>query len=346
MVYRACARTGLTVSALALGCWSFGGGEYWGEQKQSSVNDTVRAAFDHGVTCFDTAEAYNEGRSEESLGTAIRSLPIHRLVVGTKISPSNTHADMIEAHLDASLRRLKTDYIDFYLVHWPITPRSIRHFGASVAECASAEKAFEVLASMREKGKVRHVGVSNFGMRPLTEAISIDEHIAVNELPYSLVSRAIENEILPHCAEVGIGVFCYMPLQQGLLAGRCSLAELPNVRRRTRHFDRRRNPLARHTREDVEQTLWATVQRLQHIAEDVGIPLHNLALNWVYGKPGVTSVLVGARNPEQLEANLQTLEYVLPSELVDRLDEATAALKHDLGPSADYYEDAGNDRTL
>ena len=109
MEIRNCGNSGLQLSALGLGCWSFGGGEYWGEQAQKDADEVVRRAFDLGITYFDTAEVYNEGRSESSLGQAIRGIPRDKIVIGTKISPSNTDPVTAPGHCEASLKRLGTD---------------------------------------------------------------------------------------------------------------------------------------------------------------------------------------------------------------------------------------------
>ena len=143
MEQRQCGTSGLSLSALGMGCWAFGGGDYWGQQSQADVDRTVRRALDLGINYFDSAEAYNEGRSEESLGKATLGLPRDRIVVGTKIGPNNTKPDVLCEHCEASLKRLGTDYIDLYMVHWPIVPHAIGQFGDG--ECPNVEDAFATL---------------------------------------------------------------------------------------------------------------------------------------------------------------------------------------------------------
>jgi aryl-alcohol dehydrogenase-like predicted oxidoreductase len=149
-----------------MGCWAFGGGEYWGPQDENAVDRTVRRAVELGVNYFDAAEVYNQGRSEKSLGLAIRGLPRDRLLIGTKISPNNTEPETLRAHCEASLRRLGTDYIDLYMVHWPVLPQAIVHFSRDGA-CPSPLAAFAALGMLQQQGKIRYVGVSNFGVEPL-----------------------------------------------------------------------------------------------------------------------------------------------------------------------------------
>ena len=162
MRIRECGKSGLKISALGVGCWSFGGGRYWGAQAQEDVDQVVRRAVELGVNYFDTAEAYNEGRSEESLGKAIRGIPRHEIVIGTKISPSNTAPRTLFRHCEASLERLGTDTIDLYMVHWPIGGRLIGGSNEDEDALSRVDQAFAALGKLQKQGKVRHIGVSNF----------------------------------------------------------------------------------------------------------------------------------------------------------------------------------------
>ena len=218
MQWRQCGKFDWKLPVLGMGCWAYGGGEYWGAQSQQDVDAVVRCAVDRGCCFFDTAEVYNDGASETSLGLALRGIPRDKVILGTKISPSNTAPTTLREHCDASLRRLRTDYVDLYMVHWPITPHSIRHFTTASPPTPSVPEAFHALMRLKGAGKVRHIGVSNFGAGKLDEALATGAEIVVNELPYSLLTRAIEREILPYCREKGIGVLGYMAMMQGILA--------------------------------------------------------------------------------------------------------------------------------
>lgn len=346
MQMRDCGKSGLKISALGVGCWSFGGGQYWGAQAQEDVDQVVRRAVELGITYFDTAEAYNEGRSEESLGKAIRGISRDRIVIGTKISPSNTAPAVLAEHCEASLRRLGTEYIDLYMVHWPIPSGANGHLGEEANSSRSAERAFETIRKLQQQGKVRHIGVSNFAAPRLREAMETGTEIAVDQLPYSLVARAIEHEVLPLCREIGLGVIGYMPLWQGLLTDRYdSLEELPAMRRRTRQFDARKNELARHGEHGAEEETWQAVVAVRKIARELSLSTSDLALRWALGGPGMSCVLAGARNREQLEANVAATAERLTGEAVQKLADATEALKVKLGPSCDYFESTDNDRT-
>ena len=123
---RHCGTSDLVLPILGIGCWSFGGGDYWGAQSQREVDAVVRFAVVHGCNFFDTAESYNEGASEASLGAALRGIPRDQFIVGTKVSPGNTEPATLVKHCEASLRRLQLDYIDLYMVHWPSCPNRSR----------------------------------------------------------------------------------------------------------------------------------------------------------------------------------------------------------------------------
>jgi myo-inositol catabolism protein IolS len=343
---RKCGNSALKLSALGVGCWSFGGGEYWGEQAQNDADEVVRRSFDLGITYFDTAEAYNEGRSESSLGQAIRGIPRDKIVIGSKVSPSNTDPAVLPRHCEASLKRLGTDYIDLYMIHWPITPHSIGHFTDKQIPCPSVEEAFAALGKLRREGKIRYIGVSNFAAPKLNEALATGAAITVNELPYSLLARAIEYEILPLCEQLGIGVLGYMSLWQGLLTDRfANLDELPVWRRRTRHFAAGKNELSRHGEPGAEDETWQAVAEVRKIAGELGQGTAEVALKWALANPGISCVLAGARTKQQLEANAAASEGALPEDVVQRLGRVTETLKNKLGPGFDYFESTANDRT-
>ena len=194
MEKRRLGKSDLHVSVLGLGCWQFGSseGSYWGAQDQQDVNEVVARALDAGINFFDTAEMYNEGQSEVSLGIALRGKR-HQAVIGSKILPAHMHPSVIEARCDASLKRLGTDYIDLYMVHWPIQSHAYE------GEAPDLQEAFHALDRLRQAGKIRHIGISNHGIRQMREVEDTGVEVAANELAYNLFSRAIEAEILPYC---------------------------------------------------------------------------------------------------------------------------------------------------
>jgi len=340
----------LKISALGLGTFAFGGSEYWGDQSQKDVDEAVHRAVDLGINYFDTAESYSDGRAEDSLGNAIRDIPRDKLVIGTKISPSNVQPETMVEHCEASLTRLGIDYTDIYMVHWPIQPHSIRQATddeSLINNPPNAVEVFEALGKLKQQGKTRHVGVSNFGVGRLKEAQTAGVEIVANELPYSLLTRAIELEILPHCHDFGVGVIGYMTFVQGLLTDVFpTLDDVPTWKRRTRHFDCRKSDKARHGQDGVEAETHAAIEDIRSIARDIGLTMPQLALKWALANSAVSCVLVGARNAAELEDNVWSSSQPLSLDVVSRLNEITKPLMDKMGPSFDYYESAENDRTM
>ena len=197
MEFRRCGNSDLTLSTLGFGCWSFGGGTYWGDCNQADADAVVRRAVELGINYFDAAEAYNAGRSEEALGKALRGIPRDRVVIGTKVSPSNCYAETLPQHCEASLRRLELEYIDLYMIHWPIHPHSIRHFTSDEADHPESAHGRR---GVRRPGR-RCVGRERSGTSGSATLRRIDwrrpcasvPDIVVNQLPYSLLTRAIES---------------------------------------------------------------------------------------------------------------------------------------------------------
>ena len=325
MEMRRCGSSSIELSTLGIGCWSFGGGDYWGPQRDGAEREVVAAALDHGVVYFDTAPSYNDGRSEEALGRALRGRR-HRAIVGTKVAPEHcVSSESLRRACEDSLRRLGTDMIDIYMVHWPIV-------GPPVAE------AFETLMSLRDQGKVREIGVSNHGVQQMTQALGCGASIQCNQLCYNLLCRAIEIEILPFCAQKGIGVLSYMPLMQGLLTARYrSPDHVPVSFARTRHF-RGNRPEARHGEPGAEQETFATIQAIKKLAAAEGMLPQVMSLKWVKARPEITTMLLGVRSAAQLEEDLPALDGGLTPALIKKLDCLTRPLMDRLGPSPDYYE--------
>lgn len=338
----------LVLPPLGLGCWSFGGGKYWGEQSQVDVDKVVHGAVDMGVNYFDTAEAYNEGRSEESLGKAIRALKRDDIIIGTKINPSNCYPELLVEHCEASLQRLATDYIDLYMIHWPIHAHSIRHFSEDrrvIDNPPSLIDAIETLRELKKDGKIRYFGVSNYAKNRLLEVPNIDE-ISVNQLPYNLLCRAAEFDTIPFCFEKGVPIISYMALLQGILTGKySSIEEIPLWRRRTRHFDSNGTIHSRHGEDGFEDKTLFCLTAIQKISEETGISMADLAIKWIISNPAITCCLAGARTIDQLQKNVDAAKHSLDLEIKKSLDEATVALMKDMGNSMDYYESYDSNRT-
>ncbi len=321
MEMRTCGKSGIEISPMGIGCWSYGGGDYWGPQAQSDVTAVANAALDAGINFFDTAEGYNNGRSEEALAVALKGRR-HEAVIGTKVSRPDPAT--IREHCEASLQRLQTDYVDIYMIHWPDDEIAIEE---SMAE----------LTRLQKDGRIRAIGVSNFGVEQLTAALDTGASIAVNQLCYNLLSRAIEPELLPLCRKHDVGILGYMPLLQGILTGQYKSAEeIPPVHARFRHF-REDRPQASHGEAGAEEEMFETLEAIREIAETEQVPMARLAIAWAMARPGITCMLVGTRNVDELAENLNVLNYSLSANVIERLDEITAPLLTKLGANPDYF---------
>ena len=322
MEYRKLGATDIEVSVMALGCWPFAGGVVWGEQDDEESVATVHAALDAGVNFFDTAEGYEEGHSERVLGRALLGRR-QDAIIATKVSPNHLAPEDIVAACERSLENLRTDHIDLYQIHWPNHDMPI-------------ETTWRALEDLVASGKVRALGVANFASGDLVDLIAVGQ-VACDQLPYGLLWRAIEFEVLAQCRQQGIGLVCYAPLAQGLLTGRYASAdEVPDGLARTRWYAGSR-PLAKHGEPGCEDEVFQAIAGLRAISEQVGAPMASVALAWVRQQPGVTSFLVGARNPEELAWNLPSLELQLDKSTLAELAQLTQPVKESIGPNLDMW---------
>lgn len=339
---------GISISRMGVGCWSFGGGAYWGEQSQRDVERVVHEALDSGLNFFDTARMYNDGASEDSLGRALSGIR-HRAVICSKVSPANAYRNTLRDECERSLKSLRTDYIDLYMMHWPINPIGIRHFTGDEADLANPptnEEAFSTLAELRKEGKIREIGVSNYGLKQLREAIALCPVIVVNELPYNIVSRAIEAEIIPFCAENGIGIISTMTLQQGVLAGIYKTAkDVPPPQAHSRHFKQERGQgSSRHFEAGAEEEVFETVAALKDLASGLGVSVAQISVAWVLSNPDITCALIGSRNETELAENIKAMEIKLSADVKGKIDAVSQKVLDKLGNNPDYYENSRQSR--
>jgi aryl-alcohol dehydrogenase-like predicted oxidoreductase len=308
MKYRKLGKNGPEISVIGFGSWAIGGGGWasaWGNQDDELSAESVRVALDNGINFYDTAAAYGLGHSEEVIGKALKS-DRDKVVLATKcglvwdknktISKNGTY-DSILREAEASLRRLGTDYIDLYQMHWPDTDVN-----------APAEETMRAMDKLVQDGKVRYVGLSNYNV-PLLEASLSVRHVDSLQPPYSILRPAVEKEILPYCLEKGIGVVAYSPLTSGLLSG--------NYTYDTKFSDddwRSRN--AAHTGEGLRKNV-DRVEKLKVIASRYGITMQQLAIAYDLAHPALTSALVGVRKPSHILSVLSAIDVTL--------DEATLA---------------------
>jgi aryl-alcohol dehydrogenase-like predicted oxidoreductase len=322
--------TDIEVSREALGTWAFSGDPNWGPQDDKESIRAVHAALDSGIFTIDTAEAYGEeGYAESVLGEALEGRR-SQAVIATKVWKNRRTKEEIIRACEASLKRLRTDFVELYQIHWPSKDREF-------------EEQVEGLERLKESGKIRSYGVCNFGPLDLSdfqataERLGASVPLATNQIAYNLLWRSVEDELLPACEAAGIGVLAYSPIAQGLLTGKYHSAdEVPPGRARTKHFSAEREQ-ARHGMAGHEELTFRTVDRIREISAQTGLAMGDLALGWLLAKDEVTSVLVGGRNADQVKRNANALHVQIPSEVLAELDTATQELKDALAGQLELW---------
>ncbi len=318
MQYRQLGRTGLRVSTLTLGTMGFGGTGWAsavGKIDVAGARDQIAFARDAGVNMIDTADVYSAGLAEEILGQALGSARSDVLVATKARMPMGdgpNDAGLSRHHIiraaEASLRRLGTDYIDLYQVHeWDgQTP---------------LEETLTALDDLVRAGKVRYVGCSNYAAWQLMKALAISdarhlERFASQQVYYSLHSRHIESEIVPACIDQGVGILVWSPLAGGLLSGKYRRGHTAPAG--SRHLTDWSEPPVHD-----EDKLYDTIERAVAIGEAHGVSAAQVALAYLLSKPGVTSLIVGARTTDQLADNLAAVDLQLGADETRALDEVS-----------------------
>lgn len=298
------AASGKIHSKLALGCWAFAG-ECWGGQEDEDSRETMQHAINRGITHFDTAIGYGDGHSERLVGEFIKDKR-EQVYLATK-GGIRIDLDKFKANFEKSLVNLQAEYVDLYYIHWPNSKCDMRPH-------------MEFLEKQRAAGRIKHIGVSNFTveqMREVGEVGKIDAH----QINYSLYWRLGEPEIIPYCRENGIAVVTYSSIAQGILTGKFPREpqfKKDDIRDQTVFFQ-----------PEVWPHLYEATEELKAIAAELGRPLLQLALQWVASRPGVESVIVGARNSRQLNENADALDQPLQQEVFDRMTKISdEALEH------------------
>ncbi|MGB6743008.1 MAG: aldo/keto reductase [Terracidiphilus sp.] len=306
----------MQLTPIGFGAWAIGGGDWtysWGPQDDNDSVAAIRRALDLGVNWIDTAAVYGLGHSEEVVARALKGSS-HRPYLFTKCSLrwredrtiyNSLNAASVAEELDASLRRLGVDVIDLYQVHWPNPEGEV-------------EEGWETLERLREQGKIRWIGVSNFNAEQMKRVQKIAP-ITSLQPPYSMLRRAIEAEILPFAQANSIGVINYSPMLSGLLAGKMSverIAKLPadDWRRKNVEFNEPR--LSRNLR---------LVELLREIGSGYGVTPGVVAVAWTLHHPGITAAIVGGRSARQVEETAAALEFRLSEEEFARINEFLAA---------------------
>ena len=316
--------TDFELSRIIFGCWAIVGGFNWGPQDERDSISAIREAYDQGINSFDTAEAYGNGHSENLLAKAL-SGKRKDIIIASKVGPLDFAPENVIKACERGLRNLSTDYIDLYQLHWPNPEIPL-------------EDTLGALQRLKEEGKIRAYGVSNFGNQSLDACKTSGFTISSNQMAYNLLFRAIEFNILPQCVTDNVPVLCYSPLMQGLLTGKfASDAEVPDDRARTRHFTHKRSQ-ARHQEDGCEKETFKTILEIKKFSEEINIPMGSLSLAWLLTQRGVGGVIVGGRNASQVKKNAEAAKVQLTSDSIKKLSAMTRSLKEGLGANADLWQ--------
>ncbi|HET7104326.1 MAG TPA: aldo/keto reductase [Terracidiphilus sp.] len=306
----------LALTPIGFGAWAIGGGNWefaWGPQDDAASIAAIHRALDLGINWIDTAAVYGLGHSEEVVGHALKSTS-HQPLVFTKCSMRwnadrsiyrSLTADSVAEELESSLRRLGVDTIDLYQIHWPNPEDEI-------------EAGWEAMARLREQGKVRWIGVSNFTVEQLKRVQKIAPVTSLQP-PYSMLRRAIETEVLPFTLQQGIGVINYSPMVSGLLTGKMTaerVAALPEDDWRKRGVEFNEPRLGRNLR---------LVELLREIGGGHSVSPGVVAIAWTLRHPAVTAAIVGGRSAQQVEGVASSLTFRLSDGEYQRINSFLAA---------------------
>lgn len=322
MELRRLGKLNIFVTPMAFGAWAIGGW-MWGGAEENDAILAVRTAYESGITTIDTAPAYGFGRSEELVSKALEGIPRNNYQLLTKFglnwstqqgeyffdSVDNNgkpfkmfkwaSKERVMKECEDCLRRLKTDYIDLFQIHWPDSTTSI-------------SETFEAVQRLVEQGKVRAAGVCNYSTTQVDEAVKTIQ-LASNQVPYSLVLRDIEKDVIPQAIEKGLAIIPYSPLQRGLLTGKIKPGH---------HFGNgdTREANRFYSDENIVKVNFL-LEAIKPIAEKYAASLAQLVINWTIHRPGISCVLVGARNAKQVADNVKAMNFSLTSAEMNKITE-------------------------
>ncbi len=331
MEYRKLGNSDLEVSVVTFGAWA-AGGWMWGGTERSEAVKAIQAGFDLGVSSIDTAPVYGQGLSEEIVGEAIKGMPRDKVQILTKygLSWSDTKGSFffhsrnnegkpldiyrysgkaaVKKECEDSLKRLGTDYIDLLQIHWadPTTP---------------VQETMEAVSELIQEGKVRYAGVCNYDL-PLMKETAKYINLVSDQMPYSMLKRDIEADLVPYLIEKNQSVLAYSPLQRGLLAGKIKPGHLFS------DGDTRADQ-AYYSARNIEQTN-VFLEKLKPLAADKNATLGQLVIRWTIEQPGITIALVGARNATQAIENAKAAQIKLSQEEIGFINTELAKLKLEL----------------
>jgi len=312
MEFRHLGRSGMLISEISYGNWITHGSQI----EEDAATACVRAALDLGITTFDTADVYAGTRAEAVLGRALAGERREGLEIFTKVywptGPGRNDRGLSRKHLmesiNGSLRRLQTDYVDVYQAHRYDYETPL-------------EETMEAFADIVHAGKALYIGVSEWKAAEIRAAHALardlNVHLASNQPQYSMLWRVIEAEVIPTCEELGVGQIVWSPIAQGVLSGKYEPGQAPPEGSRATDEKSGANFISRFMTDDV----LGTVQRLRPLADQAGLTMAQLAIAWVLQNPGVSSAIVGATRPAQLEDNVKASGVKLDADLLKAIDE-------------------------
>ena len=304
MKYRKLGNSGIEVSVIGQGTWQMGN-DFWGDVDENEAIRSLHASIDNGVNLIDTAPAYGlDGDSEKVIGKAVKDRR-DKVVLATKLGILRVFGSYVKCldtnvmrhELELSLKRLQTDYIDYYQIHWPEYNNSI-------------EAALEQMVKFKEEGKVRAIGVSNFSIEQMQLGIDIAD-ISGNQPPFSLLDRrSVDNGILPFCAKNNIGTLTYGTLAGGILAGKLEITAAND--NRAGFYNYYKEPMLSKCRELLDC--------LGKIADDRGVSVAEVSINWALAQEGVTCALIGSSKEKTSIMNAKAADWEITQEELNIID--------------------------
>lgn len=300
MKLRSLGMSDVRITPIIMGTWQ-AGKRMWAGIDDAEMTKAIRAAFDAGITTFDTAEEYGWGHSERILGKALANVR-HQVVYATKVFPNYLQYDQVIERCHRSLKNLETDYIDLYQIHWPA--------GSWGTKMVPVEETMQAMNELRKQGKIRAIGVSNFSRSQLEEA-TLFARIDSLQPPYSLFWRHVEKDAMPFCIENNITILAYSSMAQGILTGKFG----PHHKFAKGDHRFRHKLFKPENFERVQRAL----SRLRPIADRHRVSLGQLALAWVIAQQGVCAI-AGARNVDQVLQNAKATDVHLSANDLKELD--------------------------
>lgn len=295
-------RSNVEFTVLTFGCWQ-AGGKQWTDTNDDDSFAAMRAAYESGITSYDTAEVYGDGHSEEVVAKFIKEIGRDNLTIATKVDAGSLSADKVNKSCEGSLSRLSIDKIDLYQIHWPS--------GTWGGEKVPIEETMTALVKLQEAGKIDAIGVSNFDKDLIQEALKYGRVDSLQP-PYSLFFQPyVANGTIEFCHQNEIGVIPYSPLAQGLVTGKFNMENRPTDNRQGNHL----------FKDPAYGIALEATDKLKPIAEKYNANTAQIALAWLIAQPGVTSPIVGARNAKQIQDTAQAASIELKPEDMDAISE-------------------------